>query len=495
MTKGLYIKPDEVRASGTLEFKPIAVNQYDRTFKSEVKKYGKDNLLRIYHDMVVIRSFEEMLLDISLHRNYKGIEHLHLGPAHLSLGQEASAVGQAYLLGVEDVIFGGHRSHGEILAKGLSAIAKLSEEELMNIMKTYMDGDILKVVETYTKGDVKEVAVNYLVYGAIAEIFHRHTGLNRGMGGSMHAFCPPLGIFPNNAIVGASVDIAVGTALYKHINKQKGIVVCNIGDGAVGCGPVWEGLCFATMDQFKELWDEEHRGGLPFILNIMNNFYAMGGQPIGETMGFKTHARIGAGLNPEQMHAERVDGYNPLAVIEVIQRKKDLIAKGQGPVLLDTVTYRVSGHSPSDAATYRDRDEINEWRANDPIKAFGAKLVDAGLAAEADLEKTTKDIEEIVFNACKNAVDCNISPTTALSLREDTLFSNLKIPNLDESRKPEVVIPKEENPRVKKLAKFSRSAFDSDGNELPRNKCIAIRDAIFEGYPCCVFLILLKNIQ
>ena len=123
---------------------------------------------------------------------------------------------------------------------------------------------------------------------------------------------------PNNAIVGGSGDIAVGAALFKHVNRKPGIVIGNIGDASAGCGPVWEGLCFATMDQFKELWDKAHRGGLPLIMNFVNNFYGMGGQPVGETMGFKVLARLGAGMNPDQMHAERVDGYNPLAVIDAI---------------------------------------------------------------------------------------------------------------------------------------------------------------------------------
>ena len=139
----------------------------------------------------------------------------------------------------------------------------------------------------------------------------------------MHAFFPPFGVYPNNAIVGGSADIAVGAALFKHVNQRRGIVIANIGDASAGCGPTWEALCFATMDQFKELWDEAHRGGLPLIMNFVNNFYGMGGQPVGETMGFKILARMGAGLTPDQMHAERVDGYNPLAVIDAIRRKRD----------------------------------------------------------------------------------------------------------------------------------------------------------------------------
>ncbi len=107
----------------------------------------------------------------------------------------------------------------------------------------------------------------------------------------MHAFFPPFGVMPNNAIVGGSADISVGAAMFKKINAKKGIVIANIGDAALGCGPVWEALCLATMDQYKLLWDEAHRGGLPLIMNFVNNFYGMGGQPVGETMGFRILTR------------------------------------------------------------------------------------------------------------------------------------------------------------------------------------------------------------
>ena len=101
----------------------------------------------------------------------------------------------------------------------------------------------------------------------------------------MHAFFPPFGIYPNNAIVGGSADISVGAALFKKVNRKKGIVIANIGDGSLGCGPVWEAICLATMDQYKKLWDEPYRGGLPLIFNFYNNQYGMGGQTSGETMG------------------------------------------------------------------------------------------------------------------------------------------------------------------------------------------------------------------
>ena len=96
-----------------------------------------------------------------------------------------------------------------------------------------------------TRGSVEDLAVKFLIYGAYSEIFARETGFNRGMGGSMHAFFTPFGIYPNNAIVGGSGSIAPGAALFKRVNRKPGIVVCNIGDASFGCGPVWEGITFA----------------------------------------------------------------------------------------------------------------------------------------------------------------------------------------------------------------------------------------------------------
>ena len=224
------------------------------------------------------------------------------------------------------------------------------------------------------------LAQRFFIYGAYGEIFARETGFNRGLGGSMHAFFAPFGIYPNNAIVGGSGSIAPGAALYKRANRRPGIVVANIGDASFGCGPVWEGITFASMDQYRKLWDQALGGGLPIIFNCMDNFYGMGGQPNGETMGQQLIARVGAGVNPEQMHTERVNGYNPLAVIDAFERKKQILAEGRGPVLLDTITYRFSGHSPSDASSYRSAEEVQHWQAADAIQAYRERLVDAGVA-------------------------------------------------------------------------------------------------------------------
>ena len=139
-------------------------------------------------------------------------------------------------------------------------------------------------------------------------------------------------------------------------------------------------------------------GGLPIIFNCMNNFYGMGGQTLGETMGIDAIARIGAGVNPEQMHAERINGYDPLPVIDAFRRKKQTLLEGRGPVLLDTVTYRISGHSPSDASSYRSKEEIERWQQADSIRAFRAKLLAGGAVTEDALDSARVWIEAALFD-------------------------------------------------------------------------------------------------
>ncbi len=484
MPKSQNINPKVVRKPKFIEFGKIPVNQYNKTIEEEKKNFGKEDFIRIYHDMVVIREFETMLNLIKTTNEYNGIPYNHPGPAHLSIGQEASAVGMAYNLGIDDYIFGSHRSHGEILAKGLSAIHRLDEDALYNIMKNYFGGSALKVVEKGFSGTTKELAKNFLLYGALAEIFARENGFNKGLGGSMHAFFTPFGIYPNNAIVGGSGDISVGAALYKKINRKPGIVVCNIGDASMGCGPVWEGICFATMDQFKTLWSGEYKGGLPLIFNFMNNLYGMGGQTMGETMGYDILARVGAGVNPESMHSERVDGYNPLAVIDAFRRKKKLLGEKQGPVLLDTLTYRISGHSPSDASSYRSKEEIEAWQQEDSILSYGNSLIAAGIAKKEMLEEITSETKELLSQILKLSIDDNLSPRLDLVRDPDCIgrmmFSNTPADKM-EDRTPEVLMPIEENPRVKSIKTKERFYRDKDGKPVSKAKLFQFRDAIFEA--------------
>jgi 2-oxoisovalerate dehydrogenase E1 component len=467
-----------------IKFQPIPVNHYKRSLSEERNNFSDDDLKRIYHDMRLIREFEEMLNFIKTTGEYQGIKYHHPGPAHLSIGQEAAAVGMAYTLTVDDFIFGSHRSHGEILAKGLSAIHKLSENQLMDIMENFFDGTILKIVKKGFKGDVKSLARRFLVYGTLAEIFARETGFNRGLGGSMHAFFTPFGVYPNNAIVGGSADISVGAALYKKVNRKPGMVVANIGDASMACGPVWEGLSFATMDQFTELWEDDMKGGLPLIINIMNNQYGMGGQTCGETMGYGIAARIGAGVNADQMHAERVDGYNPLAVIDAYQRKKKIIDEKKGPVLLDVLTYRFSGHSPSDASSYRSKEEIEAWQKQDCVFSFSENLINEKICSAKNIETIDADIKALIKEMLQLAVDDSVSPRMDMEAEPDKIgemmFSNGSVEKM-ENREPEVLMPLKDNPRVKQLTRKERFAFDKDGKPFSKMKQFHLRDGIFEA--------------
>lgn len=484
MPKNQFINPEEVRKVGTIEFKPIPVNQYSKNIAEERNNFSDDDLLRIYRDMAVIREFETMLNLIKIRGEYNGIAYNHPGPAHLSIGQEAAAVGMAYTLTVDDFIFGSHRSHGEILAKGLSAIHQTDDDLLIQIMESHFNGATLRPVVAGHKGTVKELAVKFLLYGTLAEIFARETGFNKGLGGSMHAFFTPFGVYPNNAIVGGSGDIAVGAALFKKVNRKNGIVVANIGDASMACGPVWEGISFATMDQFTELWNEDMKGGLPLIINIMNNQYGMGGQTCGETMGYGIAARIGAGVNADQMHAERVDGYNPLAVIDAYRRKRKVIEEKRGPVLLDVLTYRYSGHSPSDASSYRSKEEVEAWEKADSIAWFGNELIKEGVVEEITLERLRDEISDLVTWTLKLAIDQDISPLmdmkTMPDLIGDMMFSNQSRDRM-EDREPEVNHLMEENPRVKQLATKERYAYDANGKSHSKIKNYVLRDGIFEA--------------
>jgi 2-oxoisovalerate dehydrogenase E1 component len=487
MPKVEFIDPKKSRSTGEVKFQNIPVNKYNRTVSEELnsKNFTKEDLKHIYFDMAVIREFETMLQLVKTTGAYQGIEYNNPGPAHLSAGQEAAAVGMAYNLDTNDFIFGSHRSHGEILAKGLRAIRKLPGNELEKIMNEFWGGTTVSVAKKAYQGtDIKQLGIYFLLYGALAEIFARTTGFNKGLGGSMHTFFTPFGIYPNNAIVGGSATIAVGAALYKKVNRKKGIVVANIGDGSMARGPVWEALSFAAMDQFKQLWEKDQKGGLPIIINIMNNQYAMGGQTQGETMGYDIAARIGAGVNPEQMHAERVDGYNPLAVIDAYKRKKEILEKKEGPVLLDILTYRYSGHSPSDSSSYRSKEEIEAWEQVDCIKSFAKDIIGAGVATQAELDRIDKEIKEIMLGIFKPAIDPEVSPLMDLhknpNLIEEMMFSNKSIESFSDA-KPEVNHPMEENPRVKQISQKERFAFDESGKPFSKMKQYQLRDGLFEA--------------
>jgi 2-oxoisovalerate dehydrogenase E1 component len=222
-------------------------------------------------------------------------------------------------------------------------------------------------------------------------------------------------------------------------------------------------------------------GGLPILFNCMNNFYGMGGQPFGETMGMQFIARLGAGVNPEQMHAERVNGYDPLPLIDAMRRKKQVLAEGRGPALLDTITYRISGHSPSDASSYRSKEEVERWLKADSLNAFHARLVAAGAAAADKLDAVREAVGATVFEMFRRATDLQISPRVGpdSELVGSVMFSNRKVEKFDD-RQPEFLQDLAQNPRVQQIrGKIRTPTFE--GKPVPKMKAYNVRDGLFEA--------------
>ena len=459
MTKELYLDPAQIRARGTSAFKDIPLNNYQKKMKDVLGEFTSEELINIFFDMLTIREFETMMQDLRLTGKYCDMAYNYSGPAHLGIGQESVAVGQAFLLDCNDAVFGTHRSHGELIAKGFSALRKLTDRELEEIMERSNGGAQYRVVKEHFSLDVRETAKRFYLYGIMAEIFGRKNGFAEGLGNSMHAFFIPFGVYPNNAIVGGSAPIATGAALYKKNMRKKGIIVANAGDGSLGCGPVWESMNFASMDQYKTLWEEGYKGGLPILFNFNNNGYGMGGQTSGETMAYGILARVGAGINPDQMHAERIDGFNVFAVIDAMKRKKKLLEEGKGPALLDVITYRFSGHSTSDANPNRTQEEINAWEAQDAIADYEKQLVENAVLTKEQADSLREEVRSLIFSVFKLAVDDSISPRMDLLREPDSIekymYSNRHMPKMADTP-VEVCAPKEENPRLQRLKKKSR---------------------------------------
>ena len=162
MSKQLFVDPVELRKPGKITFEDIPVNVYNKTIQDEKANYSKEDFIRIFHDIAMLREFESMINSIKIKGEYQGFKHSYPGPAHLSMGQEAAAVGQAYILDLDDMTFGSHRSHSEVLARGLASIHKLPDDKLYQIMKDFMGGETLAPVEKLNKsGNVKDLATDF----------------------------------------------------------------------------------------------------------------------------------------------------------------------------------------------------------------------------------------------------------------------------------------------------------------------------------------------
>ena len=268
------------------------------------------------------------------------------GFCHLYIGQEAIAVGMQSIAQPGDEVITGYREHGHMLAIGM---------------------------------DPKEV---------LSELTGRATGNARGKGGSMHMFSVEKGFFGGNGIVGAQVPLGTGLAFANWYRTDDKVSFTYMGDGAVNQGQVYEAFNMA------ELWK------LPVVYVIENNQYAMGTSV--ERASAQTHLfRRGESFN---IPGEEVDGMDILAVREAGARAAEHARSGEGPYILEMKTYRYRGHSMSDPAKYRTRDEVDEVRkTRDPIDHFREKLEARGFADEAAMKAIDAEVKKIVAEAAEFA--------------------------------------------------------------------------------------------
>ncbi|MFO7928324.1 MAG: thiamine pyrophosphate-dependent enzyme, partial [Candidatus Humimicrobiaceae bacterium] len=455
-----------------LSFGTIPAYSYQKDLNDEIKKgkLTRESALNLLEQMYMVRTLEDMLAQIKA-GIYKPLKDFsYIGPTHLSIGQEATSVGAISAIGADDYITSSHRGHGDAMAKGCSMIKLMDDSSLKDLLssrKKYLAAIEEDHSDSDGRKELEEKALKVHLYRMISELFGKADGYCGGVGGGMHIADFELGHLGANAIVGGHVPIAVGAAISQRYKKEKNVVLCLAGDGAYSNGAVLESLNIANMVQFKNgLMKEKY--GPPIIFGIVNNQYAMSGQELGEITGVDYLARRAAGFDKNLMHAEVVDGMDVLAVRDAVTRAKKIIQKGDGPVLLEFMTYRYKGHSLSDPLTYRDREELKQWKERDAIKTFEEKLKKASFAGGKKI--TAKNIEALKKkvsdrNASMAEYAAGASYPEEASLLEN-LFSNSKTYN----------IPKEyQDPKTLSPApKYKR-------NKAGKINCrFAIREALIE---------------
>ena len=299
----------------------------------------KEELLRFYREMLLIRRFEEKSGQLY------GMG-LIAGFCHLYIGQEAVVVGVQSELKEGDQIITGYRDHGHMLACD-------------------MDPN-----------------------GVMAELTGREGGYSRGKGGSMHMFSKEKNFYGGHGIVGAQVPIGTGLAFANKYRGNDNVSVAYFGDGAANQGQVYEAFNMAS------LWK------LPVLYVIENNQYAMGTAVSRHASETELYKR---GISFE-IPGEEVDGMD---VVKVRNAAKKAIAKiraGEGPYILEMKTYRYRGHSMSDPAKYRKREEVDDIRSHrDPIEGLKKKLTSENIATEEELKAIDKEIRSIVNKSAEFA--------------------------------------------------------------------------------------------
>ena len=270
------------------------------------------------------------------------------GFCHLYIGQEAVVVGLMGAAKQGDQQITAYRDHGHMLAQGIDPNA------------------------------------------VMAELTGRATGLSRGKGGSMHMFSSEKKFYGGHGIVGAQVPLGTGLAFANKYRGSDAVCLTYFGDGAANQGQVYEAFNMA------ELWK------LPVVYVIENNQYAMG-TSVARSSALTDFSKRGVSFN---IPGIQVDGMDVEKVQEAGAEAMDHCRSGKGPIILEMKTYRYRGHSMSDPAKYRTREEVTEVREKrDPIDHFGQKLIAGGVVTEDDLKMMDKDVKAIVVTAADFATE------------------------------------------------------------------------------------------
>jgi pyruvate dehydrogenase E1 component alpha subunit len=256
------------------------------------------------------------------------------GFLHLYIGEEAVGVGLMRALAPEDAVVATYREHGQAIARGVS------------------------------------------MSSVMAEMYGKQEGCSHGRGGSMHLFDSPTRFYGGNAIVGGGLPLAVGLALADKMRGRPNVTVCFFGDGAVAEGEFHESMNLAA------LWR------LPVLFCCENNLYAMG------TALHRAQSQLDLALKAAsyQVPAWAVDGMDVLEVESAARKAVTMVRDGGGPCFLELRTYRFRAHSMFDPQLYRDKDEVEEWKARDPITLLIQRLQESESLSEADLASLEQEI-------------------------------------------------------------------------------------------------------
>jgi len=278
------------------------------------------------------------------------------GFCHVYIGQEAITAGIESVLTKDDAIVTAYRQHGTALGRGVTP---------------------------------KE---------AMAELFGKKTGIVKGKGGSMHFFSKENKYFGGNGIVGAQIPIGAGIAMAEKYRGTDNLCVTMFGDGAARQGALHEAFNMAMT------WK------LPVLFICENNHYAMG-TSVERTSNIHDLHRLGDGYG---MPNEPVDGMQPETVYEAIKKAAAHIRSGKGPYFLEIKTYRYKGHSVSDPAKYRTKDELNDYKDKDPVKVTERKILDNKIASAAEIKAIKDKVKQLVEEAVKFAEESDYPDGSAL---------------------------------------------------------------------------------